>query len=129
MEASLMGSSSSKCDACIASFLLITLFYTQNSCEIRLFSIQCVPQSELLESPTPPKKRKSKNKRSCKSKTVDEVLALHSHGVQSGDEEDEEAEAQRTSSGRARDYASTTLPLPPSNSKTKNGPLVGRKNT
>jgi hypothetical protein len=108
MEASLMGSSSSKCDACIASFLLITLFYTQDTCEIRLFSIQGVPQSELLESPTPNQK-KTKNKRSCKSKTVDEVRALHSHGVQIDDEEDEEAEVQRRS--RARDYASTTLPL------------------
>jgi len=108
MEASLMGSSSSKCDACIASFLLITLFYTQDTCEIRLFSIQGVPQSELLDTPTPNQKKK-KNKRSCKSKTVDEVRALHSHGVQIDDEEDEEAEVQRRS--RARDYASTTLPL------------------
>jgi len=62
MEASLMGSSSSKCDACIASFLLITLFYTQDTCEIRLFSIQGVPQSELLESPTPNQKKKKKKR-------------------------------------------------------------------
>jgi hypothetical protein len=83
--------------------LLISLFYTQNTCEIRLFSIPGVPQSELLESPTPNKK-----KRNCKSKTVEEVLALHSQGVQSDDEEDEEAEAQRRSRRRARDYVSTT---------------------
>jgi hypothetical protein len=69
MEASLMGSSSSKCDACIASFLLITLFYTQDTCEIRLFSIQGVPQSELLESPTPnKKKKKTKTKGAAKAK-------------------------------------------------------------
>jgi len=82
-------------------FLLISLFYTQNTCEIRPFSIPGVPQSELLESPTPNKKKR-------KSKTIEEVLALHSQGVQSDDEEDEEAEAQRRSSSRARDYVSTT---------------------
>jgi len=124
MEASLMGSSSSKCDACIASFLLITLFYTQDTCEIRLFSIQGVPQSELLESPTPNQKKK-KTKGAAKAKQWTKFA--HSTPTEC------KSTTKKMKKRKCRDAAeheTTRLQLcllPPSNSETKNGPLVGRE--
>jgi hypothetical protein len=120
MEASLMGSSSSKCDACIASFFsynnpLLDPKHLRNPSlldprrsSIRALRITNTQQKKKeLQKQTQSKKFSHSTPRECKATT--------------------KKMKKRKRRDAAEEEHETTC-LQPSNSETKNGPLVGREN-
>jgi hypothetical protein len=125
MEASLMGSSSSKCDACIAFFFAYNpLLHPTHLRNPSLLD----PRRSSIRALTITNTQQNKTKGAAKAKQ----WTKFSHSTPTEYKATTKKMKNRKRRDAAAEHETTPLQLcllAPSNSETKNGPLVGRENT